>query len=890
MSLATIQLRSLVRDVETDGYGGYFGSGGNSGYYGSYGQNGGYYGNNGYLGSYGRNADSFGQNSGYNGYDRNSGYNGYGQNSGNFAASYRPVNVDEYALYDVISAPIVVMAQEDATMAQLAQQLVERVESLQKSREVAETAFRRWVKSCDEREREMKRLQEEELRRLGEAAKRREERWGNREGHRLGGTQGVTMDRTQGVKNENPSDTQGVEKEGKETPQDLSSETPSEMEETPQGTPRGTPQDVYQGLMGGNASPPWDPLDAVWDKPPYVPLVRAFRGDWRQALVACDEGRVLDRIPAGGQVWLLLAPVETATGTTRRYYDTAVAPAAAVAQAWVGEVKEKGRVELRAARERWGHSVATSLRECFAVFAQQGNLDEANKWYCPRCGKHVVARSVTRVDKLPRVLVLQLERFEYSQSLYGGCGGDKGDGDMNGDMNGDGHNDGLNDGHNDDMNGDDDHNEMNGYMNDDMKANDDMNDSDDGNKDTMNNDDDSHIDYHDNNGNHGVQNGHNDLYDDMNGAGYPKNDHMTNDDKSEDDMTGNSIHTDDGGYNGLNGDTTQNTSNENDITVVNQSTATSSNTSFNAFTNSSAYSGYSSGFSTNYTSNYSTGYSNYSSYSYGGRRKIQTLVEFPVRGLEMGPWLKEERSCVYDLTAVCNHSGSAAGGHYYCYARDENEGETKWFEYNDSGVYAMNESDLVRETAYVLFYQRREERVSSGEVVGEMERKHEEYLRAHPLPARDVFSANDSARAGRSGNYGMSVEDGATDDDRHGNDMGNSNTVKMEVCEDNNDDDLYDDVTDKERYENATKIEVYKHSDSHAYDADHLSNSDDDLYATNSQHSRPIDILFKDQSLTEQYIASKQAASESNPSQDANSEHSQVLPIDDTPSGTIQMP
>ena len=252
-------------------------------------------------------------------------------------------------------------------------------------------------------------------------------------------------------------------------------------------------------------------------------------------------------------------------------------------------------------------------------------------------------------------------------------------------------------------------------------------------------------------------------------------------------------------------------------------------------------------YSTNAYSNYSTSYSTNYSYSYGGRRKIQTLVEFPVRGLELSPWLKEPRSSLYDLTAVCNHSGSAAGGHYFCYARDENEGATRWFEYNDSGVYAMEETGLVRETAYVLFYQRRGERVESGAVVRELERRREEYRKTHPLPATDVFSANDSARAAwdvsRDGVYGKvrDLYDVKKDNELDG---------------DGKEDDLYDtkdDLHDTKDHFDDTKMEVCEDNNT----------------------SRPIDILFKDQSLTERILADRRDAN------DAEAPRVRVIPIQD---------
>ena len=189
----------------------------------------------------------------------------------------------------------------------------------------------------------------------------------------------------------------------------------------------------------------------------------------------------------------------------------------------------------------------STLHHCFELFAQRGNLDEENKWYCSRCQEHVCAENATRIDRLPETLVIQLERFEYTASATGF-----------------------------------------------------------------------------------------------------------------------------GGY--------------------------------------SSYGGYG-------------GYG-----SYGGRRKISSLISFPLHDLDMREWLNPQsceqgEDCVYDLRAICNHSGSSSGGHYYCFACDENSGKEEWLEYNDSSVYPLDKSSLVRDTAYVLFYQRRSHKLRTDELIRCVERE-----------------------------------------------------------------------------------------------------------------------------------------------------------------------
>ena len=76
-----------------------------------------------------------------------------------------------------------------------------------------------------------------------------------------------------------------------------------------------------------------------------------------------------------------------------------------------------------------------------------------------------------------------------------------------------------------------------------------------------------------------------------------------------------------------------------------------------------------------------------------------------------------EDDFIYDLKAICNHSGSASGGHYYCYARDENDGKEVWNEYNDSSVFEIQPARLVSETAYVLFYERKKNAIPTKEMI-----------------------------------------------------------------------------------------------------------------------------------------------------------------------------
>ena len=91
-----------------------------------------------------------------------------------------------------------------------------------------------------------------------------------------------------------------------------------------------------------------------------------------------------------------------------------------------------------------------------------------------------------------------------------------------------------------------------------------------------------------------------------------------------------------------------------------------------------------------------------------GSRKINDFINFPVNGLDMGPYIKEQQAddnCTYDLYAVSNHFGSLSGGHYTAYAK--NPVYEKWFNFDDTDVSRASEANVVTQAAYVLFYKRR---------------------------------------------------------------------------------------------------------------------------------------------------------------------------------------
>ena len=60
---------------------------------------------------------------------------------------------------------------------------------------------------------------------------------------------------------------------------------------------------------------------------------------------------------------------------------------------------------------------------------------------------------------------------------------------------------------------------------------------------------------------------------------------------------------------------------------------------------------------------------------------------------------------IYDLYAVCNHTGNMNSGHYTAFCRNHRDGQ--WYSYDDSQVNPISESEVVTKGAYMLFYSRR---------------------------------------------------------------------------------------------------------------------------------------------------------------------------------------
>lgn len=67
---------------------------------------------------------------------------------------------------------------------------------------------------------------------------------------------------------------------------------------------------------------------------------------------------------------------------------------------------------------------------------------------------------------------------------------------------------------------------------------------------------------------------------------------------------------------------------------------------------------------------------------------------------------------LYDLYAVCNHTGGMSGGHYTAYCKNPVDGT--WYLFDDMRVERISGHQVVTKAAYLLFYARRNVGSSSG--------------------------------------------------------------------------------------------------------------------------------------------------------------------------------
>lgn len=86
------------------------------------------------------------------------------------------------------------------------------------------------------------------------------------------------------------------------------------------------------------------------------------------------------------------------------------------------------------------------------------------------------------------------------------------------------------------------------------------------------------------------------------------------------------------------------------------------------------------------------------------RTKLSNLVDFPVDALDVSRFVSEDcHPSKYRLYAVSNHRGTPLSGHYTAVCRRPSD--EQWHLYDDTRVSNASEHDIVKEEAYILFYE-----------------------------------------------------------------------------------------------------------------------------------------------------------------------------------------
>lgn len=85
--------------------------------------------------------------------------------------------------------------------------------------------------------------------------------------------------------------------------------------------------------------------------------------------------------------------------------------------------------------------------------------------------------------------------------------------------------------------------------------------------------------------------------------------------------------------------------------------------------------------------------------------KRNCFIDFPLKELNLENYCVgyDKYTSKYDLYGICNHGGGSGFGHYWAYIKNENG---NWHKYNDDDVTLINESNIITQSAYCLFYKK----------------------------------------------------------------------------------------------------------------------------------------------------------------------------------------
>ena len=86
-------------------------------------------------------------------------------------------------------------------------------------------------------------------------------------------------------------------------------------------------------------------------------------------------------------------------------------------------------------------------------------------------------------------------------------------------------------------------------------------------------------------------------------------------------------------------------------------------------------------------------------------KKIHKIITTPLVNVDFSKYIHgyNKENFIYDLYAICNHSGGCYGGHYTSYVKNANN---KWYQFNDMIVNEINENNIISDKSYCFFYRK----------------------------------------------------------------------------------------------------------------------------------------------------------------------------------------
>ena len=87
-------------------------------------------------------------------------------------------------------------------------------------------------------------------------------------------------------------------------------------------------------------------------------------------------------------------------------------------------------------------------------------------------------------------------------------------------------------------------------------------------------------------------------------------------------------------------------------------------------------------------------------------RKLRQMVQCPLENIDFSKYVDgyNSSSYVYDLYAICNHSGGLMGGHYTAFIKNANN---NWYLFNDTVVKKVDKEKIITPSAYCFFFRKR---------------------------------------------------------------------------------------------------------------------------------------------------------------------------------------